>query len=71
MFESSVISYGNQAQGLRIVPCISFESSVISYGNQAHNACEMVQSTFESSVISYGNQAQAIKIHIATGLRVV
>ena len=34
MFESSVISYGNQTQAEKSEIQIQFESSVISYGNQ-------------------------------------
>ena len=34
MFESSVISYGNQTEAIRLIRGGLFESSVISYGNQ-------------------------------------
>ncbi len=34
MFESSVISYGNQTSKTPLFIVIQFESSVISYGNQ-------------------------------------
>ena len=34
LFESSVISYGNQTEQLQTPTFLLFESSVISYGNQ-------------------------------------
>ena len=35
MFESSVISYGSEANGLLVSTWPEFESSVISYGSEA------------------------------------
>ena len=57
-FESSVISYGNQARVVEFNKYAMFESSVISYGNQAAAVGSDAVIAFESSVISYGNQAE-------------
>ena len=56
LFESSVISYGNQTLKEDMNKAYMFESSVISYGNQTVNAFLKYSVKFESSVISYGNQ---------------
>ena len=56
LFESSVISYGNQTMLSINNLFFSFESSVISYGNQTTSVFPITGTSFESSVISYGNQ---------------
>ena len=50
MFESSVISYGNQRRMGGIAVRSWFESSVNSYGNQTANVLEPCKIKFESSV---------------------
>ena len=60
MFESSVISYGNQTGSTRSERGQRFESSVISYGNQTIESWKIIENTFESSVISYGNQRMSL-----------
>ena len=56
VFESGVISYGNQTP----VSCLTinrmFESGVNSYGNQTSSSSKCSIRPFESGVNSYGNQ---------------
>ena len=71
MFESSVISYGNQTCGSNEHRYHKFESSVISYGNQTVLNLTTPFTAFESSVISYGNQTRHDRWSAEAGLRVV
>ena len=64
MFESSVISYGNQTLRRWCRVCSEFESSVISYGNQTSLRQRTQTTMFESSVISYGNLVFEDKNHL-------
>ena len=64
MFESSVISYGNQTSHTSKHIDSGFESSVISYGNQTLLSRLKSRVSFESSVISYGNLVFEDKNHL-------
>ena len=59
-FESSVISYGSEANNFKQFSDSPFESSVISYGSEAVCCCRHLCRWFESSVISYGSEAHSM-----------
>ena len=65
-FESSVISYGSQTDGVNDDTTALFESSVISYGSQTYLLIFHRIQTFESSVISYGSQTHSNKYPMST-----
>ena len=71
MFESSVISLGNETISANGLAVLTFESSVISLGNETALRPAKLLITFESSVISLGNETPDIITSCQDSLRVV